>query len=65
MRQACGKGRAIIEDILRLTLCAPQLLFESIYIIPELENFFLLFGEAAQKEKAGPIMITQIFGGGL
>lgn len=45
--QASGKGGAIIEDVLWLSLCAPELLVEGIKLIPQLQNPFLFFGKAA------------------
>ena len=42
VRQACGEGRAVVEDILRAALTAPQLLLKGIGIVPVLEDGFLL-----------------------
>lgn len=45
VRKSSGKGRAIVENILRPALTAPQLLFESVSLLPELKDRLLLRGQ--------------------
>jgi hypothetical protein len=45
VRQARGERRAVVEDVLWLAFCAPQLLLERVDAVPELERLLLALGE--------------------
>ena len=45
VREACGKGRAIVKNVRGAIFCLLKRLLEDLLVFPEFEDFFLTLNE--------------------